>query len=53
MNVRIAFLGGDLDEDNYMVQHEGFTISKKDAKFINLTKTLWIEASTSSIVLNK
>ena len=41
MDVRIAFLNGDLDEEVYMEQPKGFVISRNEKKVCKLVKSLY------------
>ena len=41
MDVKIAFLNGDLDEEIYMIQPEGFTAPGKEKKVCKLVKSLY------------
>ena len=40
MDVRIAFLNEELDEEVYMIQHEGFT-SANESKVCNLHRSIY------------
>ena len=41
MDVKIAFLNGDLDEEVYMEQPKGFVISRNEKKVCKLVKSLY------------
>ena len=41
MEVEIAFLNGDLDEEIYMEQPEGFSTPEQEKKFYKLVKSLY------------
>ena len=41
MDVKTAFLNGDLDEEIYMEQPEGFIIPGQEKKFCRLVKSLY------------
>ena len=41
MDVKTAFLNGELDEEVYMEQPEGFVLPGNEKKFCKLTKSLY------------
>ena len=41
MDVKIAFLNGDLDEEIYMEQPEGFIVPRQEKKVCRLVKSLY------------
>ena len=41
MDVKTAFLNGDLDEEIYMEQPEGFVVPGQEKKFCQLVKSLY------------
>jgi Reverse transcriptase (RNA-dependent DNA polymerase) len=41
MDVKTAFLNGDLDEDVYMDQHEGFSVEGKEQLVCKLKKSIY------------
>ena len=41
MDVNIAFLNGELDEEIYMEQHEGFSAPRQENKVCKLVKSLY------------
>ena len=41
MDVKTAFLNGDLDEEIYMVQPEGCSVSSQENKVCKLVKSLY------------
>jgi Reverse transcriptase (RNA-dependent DNA polymerase) len=41
MNVKTAFLNGDLDEDVYMDQPEGFSVEGKEQLVCKLKKSIY------------
>ena len=41
MDVKIAFLNGDLEEEIYMDQSEGFVEPRQESKVCKLTKSLY------------
>ena len=41
MDVKTAFLNGDLDEEIYMNQPEGFIVSRQEQKVCKLIKSLY------------
>ncbi|GKA52927.1 zinc finger, CCHC-type containing protein [Tanacetum coccineum] len=45
MNVKTTFLNGDLDEDVYMKQPEGFVMSGNEHKLCKLVKSLYVLVS--------
>ena len=54
MNVKIAFLNGDLEEEIYMNQPEGFVEPGQESKVCKLTKSLkqWHEKFDSCMIKN-
>ena len=43
MDVKTAFLNGDLDEEVYMKQPEGFVVPGQEQKIYKLLKSLFID----------
>ena len=41
MDVKIAFLNGELEEEIYMEQHEGFIVLGQERKVFKLIKSLY------------
>ena len=41
MDVKIAFLNGELDEEIYMDQHDGFVVKDQESKVCRLLKSLY------------
>jgi len=50
MNVKIAFLHGDLEEEIYMEQPESFKVKGKDNYVCKLKKSLWLKAIIETVV---
>ena len=51
MDVKSAFLNGNLEEEVYMEQPEGFSLTDKPDYVCKLKKGIvWVEASTKSLV---
>ena len=50
MDVKTAFLNGDLDEEIYMEQPEGFALPGNEKKSLQVSEvTLWLETSTKAM----
>lgn len=41
MDIKVSFLNGDLEEEIYMDQPEGFVIHEKEKKFCKLDKVVY------------
>jgi hypothetical protein len=41
MNIKIAFLNGELNEEIYMQQHDGFVAPSQENKVCRLRKSLY------------
>jgi len=50
LDVKTVFLHGELEEDIYMEQPEGFVIPGKEKLVCKLKKSLWIEAIPSTVI---
>ena len=51
LDVKTSFLHGDLDEDIYMQQPEGFKAPcREELVYILQKKSLWIEAGFETVV---
>jgi hypothetical protein len=49
MGVKIAFINWNLDQDVYMIQHEGLSIRSMLERYANIEIHLWVEASISEL----
>ena len=50
MNVKAAFLNGELDEEIYIEQPEGFQVPDQEKKVCKLVKSLlWIKTSSETL----
>ena len=50
LDVKTAFLHGDLEEEIYMEQSEGFEVSGKKHMLCKLYKSLWVEIGPKAMV---
>ena len=49
MDVKIAFLNGDLDEEIYMEKLEGSPTPRQEKKVCKLVKFVWLKTSTETM----